>query len=64
MKRWLLFVYPIREAGGGWRDFVGSYDTPDEAKAAIPSTFNDLWEDWHIVDTAADPPVMHESWGE
>jgi hypothetical protein len=31
MKRWLLFAGATYYPGGGWDDFIASYDTPDEA---------------------------------
>jgi hypothetical protein len=47
MKRYLLFAgenyYPL----GGWFDYEVSFDTVDEAIAAVPASAE--W--WHVVDT-------------
>lgn len=43
MKRYLLFTFPTYDAGGGWKDFAGAFDTADEAKAAVP--IDDPWVD-------------------
>lgn len=48
MKRYLLFhggtYYPL----GGWRDFVASFDSVEEAEKAA----NEAWHEWfQIVDT-------------
>ncbi len=46
MKRFLLFAGDDYYPSGGWGDFVGSYDSVEEA---IP----DAYSEWaHIVDTA------------
>lgn len=34
MKRFLLFAYDSHYPAGGWGDFMGSFDTLDEARAA------------------------------
>ena len=35
---------------GGWEDFVGSFDTPEDAvEAAPPGDEDDGW--WHVVDS-------------
>lgn len=53
VKRYLLFAgdqyYPV----GGWDDFKGSFDTPDEAVDAIrhptePNGWRTDW--WHVID--------------
>lgn len=31
LSRYLVFAYMQYDAGGGWSDFKGSYETPDEA---------------------------------
>jgi hypothetical protein len=31
VKRYLLFTYEDYYPAGGWRDFSGSFDTPEEA---------------------------------
>lgn len=48
MKRYLLFMGAAYYPGGGWDDFAGSFDTPEEAAA----TWNKDENDWYdIVDT-------------
>lgn len=47
LKRYLLFEYTEHEAAGGWDDFVGAYDTENEARA-VPRRDEDNC--WHIVD--------------
>ncbi len=32
LKRYLVFSFDQYYPGGGWNDFVGSYDTPTEAQ--------------------------------
>lgn len=46
LKRYLLFAGWVYYPGGGWEDFIGSFDTVEEAKAAIEGS-----KDWaHIID--------------
>lgn len=52
MKRYLLFsgedYYPI----GGWKDFIGDFDSAEEAKSSLPVPGKMVCPDWfHIVDT-------------
>lgn len=35
MKRYLLFTMHEHEASGGWNDFVDSFDSVEEAVAAV-----------------------------
>lgn len=55
MKRFLLFVGDTYYPCGGWRDFKGSFDTEDEARAhaaVLKADENGYGWDWaHIVDT-------------
>ena len=45
MKRYLLFCMESYYPNGGWDDFVGSYDTVEEARTDARRDF------WHIIDT-------------
>jgi hypothetical protein len=47
MKKYLLFLGDCYYPGGGWNDFKGSFDTIEEAWAAVPPDTD--W--WHIVDS-------------
>lgn len=50
MKRYWLFSGQIYYPGGGMDDFIGSYDTVDEAKAVFPAE-DDYRYSWaHIFD--------------
>lgn len=49
MKRYLLFSGATYYPGGGWEDFVGDYDTPEEIQVGVESLPRYQW--WHIVDT-------------
>lgn len=52
MKRFLVFCGPSydRIGAGGWDDFLGDYDTTEQAKTALLNTDKEKdW--WHIVDT-------------
>lgn len=47
MKRYALFEGSEYYPAGGWDDFVGTYDTKEEAeKARSPLKYG--W--WHVVD--------------
>lgn len=48
MKRFLVFSGYFHDTTGGWNDYVGTFETVDEARAAAKNA-NDQW--WHIVDT-------------
>lgn len=53
IKRFLLFGGCVYYPGGGWGDFLGSFDTIEQARAheqahERPSYQGDWW--WHIVD--------------
>jgi hypothetical protein len=41
LKRYLLFMYDDYYPGGGWHDFRGSFDTPEEAMAEALKTSSD-----------------------
>jgi len=46
MKRFLLFCYDTYYPVGGWGDFIGAFDSVEEAESAIDKTFHY----WQIVD--------------
>jgi len=55
MKRYLLFGDEIYYASGSWQDFIGSSDSVEEARAAVPARhpthlphINIEGEWWHI----------------
>jgi hypothetical protein len=62
MKRFLLFAGEFYYAKGGAVDLAGSFDTLEEARAALNSATTELWGDrvviaraegdvwWHIYD--------------
>jgi hypothetical protein len=76
MKRYFLFGGEIHYPRGGWRDFVGSYDSMEEAMARARSTDErgvglshcNFW--WHIIDSTTWEEVDHKDrgfggiWGE
>lgn len=67
MKRYLLFMHKVQLMyddtadtcpAGGWFDFQGDFDTPDEAKTHALELYRACWNDaypehesGHIVDT-------------
>ena len=52
MKRFLLFAGEDYYPWGGWRDFVGSFDTAEEAMAVINQPVHGETVEWgHIVDS-------------
>lgn len=54
LKRYLVFTGPSYYPGGGWDDYVGTFDTYAEALAAsrIPEPGHLSPPDWaHIIDT-------------
>lgn len=52
MKRYALFVGSRYYPSGGWRDFVGSFDTIVEAReAAWPRRRHETMGWYHIADT-------------
>lgn len=49
MKRYLLFAGDNYYPSGGWSDFIGSFDTVEQALARQC----DIRRDWyHVVDTS------------
>lgn len=59
MKRFLVFGFLPYEAGGGWADYFGDYDTYEEAIADNPSKSS---RDWvrQVVDTETKKDVDWE----
>ena len=54
MKQYLLFYADSYYPGGGWRDFVDSFDTHAEAEAAIKTVDCSYQGEAMIVNTASD----------
>jgi len=56
MKRFVLFGGPVYYAAGGFSDFVGSFDTVDEARHVAETKICEVispeleCEWWHIFD--------------
>ena len=50
MKRYLLFGNSTPYYGGGWNDFVGSFNTIDEAKGKAATLVKDYTGWYHIID--------------
>jgi hypothetical protein len=55
MKRYLVFSGQTYYPSGGWEDFIGSFDTPEEAEAARRIAHDPKpgypWDHWsEIVD--------------
>lgn len=66
MKRYLLFAGDRFYPYGGWKDFISSYDTIDEAKAALddPLTRHSYggyplgtYDWWHVIDNTTGKEV-------
>lgn len=55
MKQFLLFAWNSDERAGGWADFVGSFDSAEEAKTHYVKNIKGAeWKDlYDIVDTHA-----------
>jgi hypothetical protein len=49
LRRFLVFAGDRYYAGGGWRDFIGSYDDLSAAEEGVASGPAREW--WHIIDT-------------
>lgn len=53
MKRFLLFAGPNYYPSGGWEDFIGAFDTQQEAQAEYDTRSKKKSSDYHwyqIVD--------------
>lgn len=59
LKRYLVFSFETYYPRGGWRDFHGSFDTLEEAKASSPKG-----DHAHIVDTLTGGVVAQDWWNE
>jgi len=46
---YLLFAYDAYDAAGGWRDYIGSYSSIDEALIGLQDT-GENYDFFHIVD--------------
>jgi len=55
MKRYMLFCGYYYYPGGGWEDFVGCYDTIDDAKTAAHKDRSAEWV--QIVDSTTGEKV-------
>lgn len=51
MKKFLAFSQDHYYASGGWKDFVGDFDTPEEAVSAASLCSKRTHGHWHVVDT-------------
>ena len=56
LNRYLLFCGDNYYPTGGWGDFQGSYETYDEAMAALPT----LSFDWHQIVDVTDGEVVNK----
>ena len=56
LKRYLLFQGETYYPDGGWNDFIGSYDSIEEAEnVLINKDAKFTW--WHIVDSTTEEIV-------
>lgn len=44
MLRYLVFAFDSYYPAGGWNDFRGSYETPEEAVEAAENAGRDYWQ--------------------
>ena len=51
--KYLLFAYYGYEAGGGWNDFIDSFDTVEDAKRAFETNLCDGAHNAHIVEASS-----------
>ena len=49
MKKYMLFMYSYYDAGGGFNDFIDSFDSIDDAERGIVK-FDNTVDKYHIVD--------------
>lgn len=59
MKRFLLFAGHYYYPSGGWNDFAGFFDTPEEAQEAAERKKGD-WDWWHVIDATL--PFDENKW--
>lgn len=60
LKRHMVFAFPVDKPRGGWKDFVGSFDTVEEYINFLSQFPKEGWE-WHV--TELDEP-MPSWWAE
>jgi len=48
MKRYLVFAYPVYYPGGGWSDFIGDFDSIEDALAHADKS---SYENREVIDT-------------
>lgn len=53
MKRYLLFGGSVFYAAGGWRDFIGSFDSITDAISKVANSDPDDLEWYHVIDSEA-----------
>lgn len=56
MKRYLLFVYEYFYPTGGWHDFVGDFDSLEDAVGRLPALQG---RGAHVVDLYHDGELTH-----
>lgn len=59
-KRFIVFAYTTYEAGGGWNDLIGLFDTIEQARESFPQDTNH--DRAHIVDLKSEGVVFY--WGD
>lgn len=57
--RYLLFASDAYCPSGGWRDYVGAYETCEKAIEAA-KVINISWSWWHVVDMETTDIVWEE----
>jgi hypothetical protein len=60
MKRYALFCYDAYYPGGGWGDFVNSFDTVDEA---MSEPGNKDWDYAEVIDLTTGEDVTPHTLG-
>ena len=61
MKRYALFCCRRYYPGGGFNDFIGTYDTVSEAETAASKWVEDefvCYAHWHVVDLTTGQKVV------
>lgn len=66
MKRFFLFFGDSYYPDHGWKDFRGSFDTQEEAEAALTKEFHPDYDHfpggwWQVVDTSV-PKIVAFRW--
>lgn len=64
-KRFLLFAWPLyRSMGGGWEDYIGDYDTREQAVKDFDQDYNKGGDEcYSIVDTTTMKLVQAGTYG-